>query len=172
MKRDEIRRGMKTKTYQLMIFILIFGVVAVSGCTDLTGTTATINKTSTGGNFENEWVKFQYPSELFVLDISNNTHCKLEIYNSSSTNIENMVGEVFYCKSNRTDLSTFTKRKSITISDKSGIKIEDGLQVCSYVFLSSEYTDVKTMIVNFDAQKYRDAYQKVADTMVIKKVSN
>lgn len=155
-----------------MIFILILGAVAVSGCTDLTGTTGAINKTSTGGNFENEWVKFQYPCELFVLDQSNSTHCKLEIYNSSSTNIENMVGEVFYCKSNRTDLSTFTRRKSITIADKTGLKIEDGLQVCSYVFLGSEYTDVKTMIVNFDAQKYRDAYQKVADTMVIKKVSN
>jgi len=106
------------------------------------------------------------------MDNSNSTHCKLEIYNSSSTNIENLVGEVFYCKSNRTDLSSFTKRKSITIADKSGIKIEDGLQVCSYVFLTSEYTDVKTMIVNFDAQKYRDAYQNVADSMVIKKISS
>lgn len=154
-----------------MIILLIFGTVAVSGCTDLSGAT-TINKTSTGGNFENEWVKFQYPSDLVILDNSNSTHCKLEIYNSSNTIIENMVGEVFYCQSNRTDLSTFTKRTNIKIADKSGIKIEDGLQVCSYVFLTSEYTDVKTMILNFDAQKYRDAYQKVADTMVIKKISS
>lgn len=161
---------MATINYQPIVLILIFGAFCVSGCIDLTGTTAS-NKTSTGGNFENEWVKFQYPPELVVLDYSNSTHCKLEIYNSSSTNIENMVGEVFYCKSNRTDLSCFTKRKSINIAGKSGIKIEDGLQVCSYVFLNSEYTDVKTMIVNFDAHKYRDAYQKVADTMVVKKVS-
>lgn len=154
-----------------MILILILGTVAVSGCTDLTGAT-TVNKATTGGSFENEWVKFQYPSDLFVLDNSNSTHCKIEIYNSSNTSIENMVGEVFYCKSNRTDLSSFTKRTSITIADKSGIKIEDGLQVCSYVFLTSDYTDVKTMILNFDAQHYRDAYQKVADTMVIKKISS
>lgn len=154
-----------------MIILLILGTVAVSGCTDLSGAT-TVNKTSTGGNFENEWVKFQYPSDLVILDNSNSTHCKLEIYNSSNTIIENMVGEVFYCQSNRTDLSSFTKRTSIKIADKSGIKIEDGLQVCSYVFLTSEYTDVKTMILNFDAQKYRDAYQKVADTMVIKKISS
>ncbi len=152
--------------------ILILGTVAVSGCTDITGATAVVNKTSTGGTFENEWVKFLYPSDLVVLDNSNSTHCKLEIYNSSSTNIENLVGEVFYCQSNRTDLSSFTKRTSIKIADKSGIKIEDGLQVCSYVFLNSEYIDAKTMIVNFDAQKYRDAYQKVADTMVIKKISS
>ncbi|AUB58872.1 MAG: hypothetical protein KO318_02845 [Methanobacterium sp.] len=163
---------MNTKNYQSIILILILGTVTVSGCTYLTGTTATINKTSTGGNFENEWVKFQYPPELVILDQSNSTQCKLEIYNSSTPNIENMVGEVFYCKSNRTDLSCFTKRKSITIADKPGIKIEDGLQVCSYVFLNSEYTDVKTMIVNFDAQKYRDAYQKVADTVVVKKISS
>lgn len=154
-----------------MIILLILGTVAVSGCTDLSGAT-TVNKTSTGGNFENEWVKFQYPSDLVILDNSNSTHCKLEIYNSSNTIIENMVGEVFYCQSNRTDLSSFTKRTSIKIADKSGIKIEDGLQVCSYVFLTSEYTDVKTMILNFDAQKYREAYQKVADTMVIKKISS
>ena len=144
--------------------------VFVSGCTDFTGTAASVNKTSTGGNFENEWVKFQYPSQLFIVDNSNSTNCKLEIYNSSNTIIENMIGEVFYCKSNRTDLSTFTKRKSITIGGKSGIKIEDNLQVCSYVFLNSDYTDVQTLILNFNAQNYRDTYQKIADTMVIKKI--
>ncbi|MFA0832576.1 hypothetical protein [Methanobacterium formicicum] len=142
----------------------------MSGCTDLTGTAATVNKTSTGGNFENEWVKFQYPSQLFIVDNSNSTNCKLEIYNSSNTIIENMIGEVFYCKSNRTDLSSFTKRKSITIGGKSGIKIEDNLQVCSYVFLNSDYTDVPTLILNFNAQNYLDTYQKIADTMDIKKI--
>ncbi len=154
----------------LVAFILV--IVFVSGCTDITGTTAQVNKTTTGGNFENEWVKFQYPSQLFILDNSNSTHCKLEIYNSSNTSIENMIGEVFYCKSNRTDLSSFTTRKSITIGGKSGIKIEDNLQVCSYVFLNSDYTDVQTMILNFNAKNYLDAYQKIADTMVIKKISS
>ncbi|EKF86514.1 hypothetical protein A994_03488 [Methanobacterium formicicum DSM 3637] len=158
-----------------MIIILILGAfilvtVFMSGCTDLTGTAATVNKTSTGGNFENEWVKFQYPSQLFIVDNSNSTNCKLEIYNSSNTIIENMIGEVFYCKSNRTDLSSFTKRKSITIGGKSGIKIEDNLQVCSYVFLNSDYTDVPTLILNFNAQNYLDTYQKIADTMDIKKI--
>ncbi len=152
--------------------ILILLTVFVSGLTDLTGATVEVNKTSTGGNFENEWVKFQYPSNLVVLDNSNSTHCKLEFYNSTNTDIVNLVGEVFYCQSNRTDLSSFTKRKSITIANKSGVKIEDGLQVCSYVFLTSEDINVKTMILNFDAQKYRDTYQKVADTMVIKKIPN
>jgi len=158
-----------------MIIILILGAfilvtVFMSGCTDLTGTAAPVNKTSTGGNFENEWVKFQYPSQLFIIDNSNSTNCKLEIYNSSNTIIENMIGEVFYCKSNRTDLSSFTKRKSIKIDGKSGIKIEDNLQVCSYVYLNSDYTDVQTMILNFNAQNYLDTYQKIADTMVIKKI--
>ncbi|CDG65057.1 MAG: hypothetical protein PWQ15_1759 [Methanobacterium sp.] len=144
-------------------------VVSFVGYVHIPESTAT-NKTSTGGNFENEWVKFQYPSELFVVDNSNKTHLRLELYANSNTTIENLVGEVFYCKSNRTDLSTFTRRKSITIADKSGVKIEDGLQVCSYVFLTSDYTDVKTMILNFDAKNYRDAYQAVADSIVIKKI--
>lgn len=144
-------------------------VVSFVGYVHIPESTAT-NKTSTGGNFENEWVKFQYPSELFVVDNSNKTHLRLELYANSNTTIENLVGEVFYCKSNRTDLSTFTRRKSITIADKSGVKIEDGLQVCSYVFLTSDYTDVKTMILNFDAKNYRDAYQEVADSIVIKKI--
>ena len=147
--------------------------VAISGCTELTGNTGAMAKTSTGGSFENDWVKFQYPSEMVVLDNSNSTDCKLEIYNSSNTAIENLVGEVFYYKSNRTVItSTFYKGNRITMADKSGLKIEDGLQVCSYVFLTSGDIDVPTMIVNFDAQKYRDAYQKIADTMVIKKISS
>jgi hypothetical protein len=130
-------------------------------------------KTSTGGTFENEWVKFQYPPELVVLDNSNSTDCKLGIYNSSNTTIENQIGEIFYYKSNRTVItSTFYKGTRITMSDKYGLKIEDGLQVCSYVFLTSGDIDVPTMIVNFDAQKYRDAYQKIADTLVVKKISS
>ncbi|MCC7550186.1 MAG: hypothetical protein KO316_01640 [Methanobacterium sp.] len=152
-----------------MIILLVSMGVAISGCTDITGTTGTL-KTSTGGTFENEWVKFQYPADLVIVDNSNSTKCNLEIYNSSNTTIENMVGEVFYYKSNKTDMQSFTKRKSISIAGKSGFKIEDGLQVCSYIFLTSGDIDVKTMIINFNAQKYRDAYQKIADTMEIKKI--
>ena len=162
-------RGISTKYYHLMIILLVSMGVAISGCTDITGTTGTL-KTSTGGTFENEWVKFQYPADLVVVDNSNSTKCNLEIYNSSNTTIENMVGEVFYYKSNKTDMQSFTKRKSISIAGKSGFKIEDGLQVCSYIFLTSGDIDVKTMIINFNAQKYRDAYQKIADTMEIKKI--
>jgi len=162
-------RGISTKYYQLMIILLVSMGVAISGCTDITGTTGTL-KTSTGGTFENEWVKFQYPADLVIVDNSNSTKCNLEIYNSSNTTIENMVGEVFYYKSNKTDMQSFTKRKSITIAGKSGFKIEDGLQVCSYIFLTSGDIDVKTMIITFNAQKYRDAYQKIADTMEIKKI--
>jgi hypothetical protein len=152
-----------------MIILLVSMGVAISGCTDITGTTGTL-KTSTGGTFENEWVKFQYPADLVIVDNSNSTKCNLEIYNSSNTTIENMVGEVFYYKSNKTDMQSFTKRKSISIAGKSGFKIEDGLQVCSYIFLTSGDIDVKTMIINFNAQKYRDAYQKIADTIEIKKI--
>jgi len=162
-------RGISTKYYHLMIILLVSMGVAISGCTDITGTTGTL-KTSTGGTFENEWVKFQYPADLVIVDNSNSTKCNLEIYNSSNTTIENMVGEVFYYKSNKTDMQSFTKRKSISIAGKSGFKIEDGLQVCSYIFLTSGDIDVKTMIINFNAQKYRDAYQKIADTMEIKKI--
>ena len=162
-------RGISTKYYHLMIILLVSMGVAISGCTDITGTTGTL-KTSTGGTFENEWVKFQYPADLVIVDNSNSTKCNLEIYNSSNTTIENMVGEVFYYKSNKTDMQSFTKRKSISIAGKSGFKIEDGLQVCSYIFLTSGDIDVKTMIITFNAQKYRDAYQKIADTMEIKKI--
>ncbi len=81
-----------------------------------------------------------------------------------------MVGEIFYYNVNKADQQSFTTAKRITIDDKSGIKIEDGLQVCSYVYLTSGYTDVEAMILNFDAHRYRDAYQKIADTMEVKKI--
>ncbi len=149
--------------------MFVVGSVIISGYPNIMGNNSN-TKTSTGGNFENQWVKFQYPSQLVILDNSNSTHFRVEVYNSTNTTIENMVGEVFYYKSNRTDLSCFTRAKRITIADKSGIKIEDGLLVCSYVFLSSEYINTKTMILNFDARKHRDAYQKIADTIVVKKV--
>lgn len=149
--------------------MLVLGSVIISEYPNIMGNNSD-NKISTGGNFENQWVKFQYPSHLFILDKSNSTHFRVEIYNSTNTIIENMVGEVFNYQSNRTDLSYFTRAKRITIADKSGIKIEDGLLVCSYVFLSPEYINTKTMILNFDARNHRDAYQKIADTIVVKKV--
>jgi hypothetical protein len=163
-------RGISTKNGQLILLILILALVSISGCTNIMGTDSN-SKISTGGHFENQWVKFQYPSHLVVLDNSNTTHCRLELYNNTNTSIENMVGEVFYYQSNRTDLSCFTRAKRINIADKPGIKIEDGLQVCSYVFLSADYINTKTLILNFDARKHRDAYQKIADTIVIKKVT-
>ena len=153
----------------LLILILITFSISVSGCADITGNNGTDN-TSTGGTFKNMWVKFQYPSELVILDNSNNTTCNIEIYNSSNTIIENMVGEIFYYNVNKADQQSFTTAKKITIDDKSGIKIEDGLQVCCYVYLTSGYTDVEAMILNFDAHRYRDAYQKIADTMEVKKI--
>lgn len=106
-----------------------------------------------------------------ILDCSNSTTCKVEIYNNTNTTIENLIGEVFYYQSNKTDLKSFTKAKSISIDGKYSLKIEDGLQVCSYVFLTSGDIDVKTMILNFNAQQYRDTYQKIADTVVVKKIS-
>jgi len=162
-------RGILTKNIELTLLILILSMVSISGCTDM-GTDTNPN-TSTGGHFENQWVKFQYPSHLVVLDNSNSTHCRLELYNNTNTSIENMIGEVFYYQSNRTDLSCFTRAKRINIADKPGIKIEDGLQVCSYIFLSADYINTKTLILNFDARKHRDAYQKIADTIVIKKIT-
>lgn len=160
---------MPMKFSYLLVLILIMLSISVSGCTDITGNNGT-NKSSTGGTFENMWVKFHYPSELVILDNSNNTTCKIEIYNSSNTVIENMVGEIFYYQVDKIDQESFTKAKRISIDDKSGIKIEDGLQVCCYVYLTSEYTDVETMILNFDAHNYRDAYQKIADTIEVKKI--
>lgn len=164
-------RGISTKYILLLTLLLISGAFIISGFTDIMGTNSTA-KTSTGGTFENEWIKFQYPPELVILDNSNSTRCSVEIYNNSNTIIENQVGELFYYKTNKTDLVSFTKAKRITMAGKSGIKIEDGLQVCSYVFLTSGDIDVKTMVLNFDAHKYRDTYQKVSDTIVVKKIPN
>lgn len=165
--------GLNTKYFQLLVISIIVLSVFTSGCTEITGTTGEMSKTSTGGSFENEWVKFQYPPELVILDNSNSTDCRLEIYNSSNTSIENQVGEIFTYKSNRTVItSTFYKGKMVTIADKYAFKIEDGLLVCTYVFLTSGDIDVPTLILNFDAKKYRDSYQKIADSMVIKKVSS
>jgi len=164
-------RGISTKLIHilLLILLLVVGSVIISGYPNIMGNNSN-TMTSSGGNFENQWVKFQYPSQLVILDNSNSTHFRVEVYKSTNTTIENMVGEVFSYKSNRTDLSCFTRAKRITIADKSGIKIEDGLLVCSYVFLSGDYTNTKTMILNFDARNHRDAYQKIADTIVVKKV--
>lgn len=156
-----------------MLLVIILSTVTVCGCADFSGSTGVVAKNSTGGTFENEWVKFQYPPQLVIVDNSNSTDCRLEVYNSSSTIIENQVGEIFSYKSNRTVItSTFYKGKLVNISNKTGLKLEDGLQVCSYVFLTSGDIDVPTLILNFDAQKYRDVYQKIADTLEVKKISN
>ncbi len=160
--------GTKLKKFLVLIPLIVVCSAVICGYPCILGND-NVN-TSTGGAFENQWVKFQYPSHLVVLDNSNSTHFHVELYNSTNTTIENMVGEVFYYESNRSDLTCFRRAKSIIIADKPGIIIEDGLLVSSYVFLSPDYVNTKTMILDFDARKHRDAYQKIADSIVIKKM--
>lgn len=38
---------------------------------------------STGGSFENQWVKFSYPSNLNIIDKSTNDHVDISIYNGT-----------------------------------------------------------------------------------------
>jgi hypothetical protein len=151
---------------------LLAFVVLTSGCITSYSTINSENQTSginsTGGSFENQWIKFNYPSKLTITDYSTDNYIKIGFYNGSGeighiynemVNFDNFVG---LPESYNT---TIAGRKTLRDYDIKTLPTgENQIRPSAAIFLSEN----STLNVIFDPAS-KTPFNQVIKTIVIKK---
>ncbi len=123
---------------------------------------------STGGSFENQWLKFNYPSNLTITDYSTDNYIKIGVYNGSEyiggiynemTNINN------YVPLSESSITTINERKTLMDYDiKTLPNGENQIRPSAVIYL----TENASLNVIFDPAS-KKSFNQVIKTLVIKK---
>jgi hypothetical protein len=149
----------------LVIIIIIVGTIVLVKC--LPSNNATIVK-STGGSFENQWVKFNYPPELTMEDASNNNHIRIKIYNGTES-----IGVIYddgvnierYGSLPESNLTTTAGRKTLKDYDfVIGPSGEQIIRPSAAIYLSED----STLNIILEPQN-RKTFNQIMDNLTIKK---
>jgi len=160
------------------MIIVIFGIIAVVGLLEYFiyadyESKYQFNET-TGGSFENQWIKFEYPPNLIVQDASTNNSILIFIYNGS-VNDSNEIGEIHNNNINITYILDSAPEynqsyKKITIVGREALISNftlngiDGKRPISDISLSNS----SILSVSFH-QEYESAFYQVLNSLIIKK---
>ncbi len=148
------------KKYFAVIAVLLL-LVSISGCLISDGS----NKNVSSAVFENQWIKFQYPSNLKVQDSSNNTSCSVSLYEAS-----NLAGNInFQVNDKNKILDIYPDAQNTTIAGKEAITGNDETQLFAYVFLNNNTSKNLELIMDFNGA-YESAFNVTKNSLEIKKV--
>ena len=148
------------KKYFVVIAVLLL-LVSISGCLISDGS----NKNVSSAVFENQWIKFQYPSNLKVQDSSNNTSCSVSLYEAS-----NLAGNInFQVNDKNKILNIYPDAQKTTIAGKEAITGNDETQLFAYVFLNNNTSKNLELIMDFNGA-YESAFNVTKNSLEIKKV--
>lgn len=148
----------------LAILIIVIGTLVLVLCLPSKHNTIIY---STGGSFENQWIKFNYPPELTIDDASNNNHIQIKIYNETE-----MIGAIFddgininrYALSD-TNLTTINGRKTLKEYEYDiGSEGEHIIKPSAAIYLSED----STLNIIFEP-KDRNIFNQIMDNLTIKK---
>lgn len=109
------------KIIPILVLGLILAIVAISGCTN-----------STNKVFENQFIKFNYSSNLNIVDNSNNTTLNVTIYDGDvdSSNYQiNAVGAIFVSNSineNETEINPINFKRINISGYKADVEFDQG----------------------------------------------
>jgi hypothetical protein len=149
----------------LAVLIIILGILVLVKC--LPSDNATIVY-DTGGSFENQWVKFNYPPELTMEDASNNNHIRIKIYNGTES-----IGVIYddgvnidrYGNLPESNLTTTAGRKTLKDYDFDiGPSGEQILRPSAAIYLSED----STLDIILEPQN-RNTFNQIMDNLTIKK---
>jgi hypothetical protein len=149
----------------LALLIIIVGTLILVKC--LPSDNAKIVY-DTGGSFENQWIKFNYPPELTLDDASNNDHINIEIYNGTE-----LIGVIYddgvnidrYGSLPESNLTTTAGRKTIKDYDFDiGPAGEQILRPSAAIYLSED----STLDIILEPQS-RNTFNRIMDNLTIKK---
>ncbi|MGF7117107.1 hypothetical protein [Methanobacterium oryzae] len=120
---------------------------------------------STGGSFENQWVKFNYPPDLTIGDASTNDHVDITIYNGTKE-----IGSINDYNSNIDEMGTSSKTKITMINGRDALVGYVGsvnfnlLETSAFVAL----TDNSILEIEIFSSN-KPIFDKIMNTIVIKK---
>jgi len=155
----------KTRNLVFIILLIILGMFVLVKC--LPGDNAKIVY-DTGGSFENQWLKFNYPPELTLDDVSNDDHIYIEIYNGTE-----LIGVIYddgvnidrYGSLPESNLTTTAGRKTLKDYDFDiGSAGEQILRPSAAIYLSED----STLDIILEPQS-RNTFNQIMDNLTIKK---
>lgn len=164
-KQSHSRKIIKIVSAVILILLVAFSLLIGYGAyLDLKMTK------STGGSFENQWVKFSYPSNLTIWDLSTNDHVDISIHNGTK-----LLGSITDDNENINDLSTDGKTNKTTINGREALignvvsnDNNTPLETSAYIFLTSNSVlDVELYSDNESVDK--SVFSQIMDTLIIKK---
>jgi hypothetical protein len=136
-------------------------MISVSGCINPDNS----NKNVTNSVFENEWIKFQYPSNLNVKDSFSNNSNSVSLYAGS-----NLVGNLnFQMNDKNKILDFYPDAQKTTIAGKEAITGNDETQLFAYVFLNNDTHNNLQLIIDFN-NAYESAFNTTKNSLEIKKI--
>lgn len=147
------------KYFALIVVILL--IISISGCINWNNSNKNVSNTV----FENQWIKFQYPSNLVVKDFSNDSTCSVTLYEFS-----NPVGNInFQINDKNKILNIYPDAQNSTIAGKEAITGKDETQLFAYVFLNNNRTKNLELFIEFN-DAYESSFNTAKNTIEIKKV--
>jgi hypothetical protein len=148
------------KKYFAVIATLLL-IISVSGCINSNNSNKNVSNTF----FENQWIKFQYPSNLKVQDSSNNTSCSVSLYE-----VSNLAGNInFQVNDKNKILNIYPDAQKTTIAGKEAITGNDETQLFAYVFLNNNTSKNLELVMDFNGA-YESAFNVTKNSLEIKKV--
>ncbi len=150
----------------LLLLILVIGLIV-----GLLWATGTSNKEiSSNGSFEDQYVKFSYPSSLVAVQYTFENSTLVDFYNSNQTSTDNYVGNIRFSTNNLTNLKKVYPDGSM--GQYEGHRTwqgENNNGPYIYILLSSADAPVMTLQMDFKSE-YKSAYKEILNTLKIKKI--
>ena len=154
---------MKKSVIIVVLFLTLF--VFVSGCVNTN--TSDSDSSNVTKEFENQWVKFEYPGNLNVVDNSQNNSIDILLINGKNRN--DVKGEIQNSVNNKTMMINVNKQQNSTfetIAGKEGLYYNDSSGMSAYIFLEGD----KGLWIDFYDHSYWDAFVMVKNSIIIKKI--
>lgn len=154
------------KKFLIAIFILVL-VISISGCINSTDTKSN-NSNVTTKVFENQWIKFEYPGNLYIVDQSGNNFIDVLIIKESAFK-NDTIGEIQNSVNDKNMMISVNKEQNSTfetIAGKEGLYYNDSSETSAYIFLEGD----KGLWIDFYDRSYYPAFQMIKKSIIIKKI--
>lgn len=166
---DLIRETIKIKKINIILLglILLVGVVIALSWATETSQKEIINN----GTFEDQYIKFSYPTSLVAVQYTFENYTIVDFFNSNDTsNFDNYIGNIRFSTSNLTNLKKVYTEGSL--GEYNGYRTWEGTDAngpYTYILLSSADAPVKSLQMDFKSE-YKQAYKEILSTLKIKKI--
>jgi hypothetical protein len=141
-------------------------VIFVSGCTSPNHTVSIKNVSNANMTFENDAVKFNYPVNLKIENLSGKDSLDNHFYNGTATDPSNMIGNIACGIINETGTrNSFSTWNNTTICGYNALRGKNNEYAGAVLFIH----DNVALAILFKPP-YESAANRIIDSLVIKKV--